>query len=104
MLRALFSLVLLLLVAFGLAGTNVHLVASAVAESADEDVSSERREEKSLRNSAARRSRARGRTIAASALRARLEVNSNKARLPSKSLLLHHPFGKSPGLPQILRI
>jgi len=60
MLRSLLSTVLLFFLAFGLAGMNVLMVRSTLAEPADQDGSSEEREEQTLRRSASRRVYVRG--------------------------------------------
>lgn len=55
MLRPLFSMVLLFFLAFGLSGMHALMIESTLAAAADEDVSSEEREEQILRSSASRR-------------------------------------------------
>jgi hypothetical protein len=106
MLRAPLSILLLFFLSFGLTGMNVLAIHTPVAESADEDVSSERHEEKTLRNSSARQSRARGRRLThPGSFTAHSEASLNRARDPSRSLFPpYHRFGKSSGLLQAFRI
>jgi len=64
MLRPLLSTVLLLFLAFGLAGMNILMIHAALAESADDDVSPETREEQTLKDSSPGHLRPRGKKLA----------------------------------------
>lgn len=56
-------MVLLFFLAFGLAGVNILMIQAALAESADDDISSETREEQTVKDASPGRRRARGKRV-----------------------------------------
>jgi hypothetical protein len=104
MLRALLTMLVLLFLAVGLTGIDVSMIQTALAEAADDNVSSEKREERSLRDSAARRSHGK-RAKRTSVFRKHLTSTACQARSAFTSLSSPHgSIGNLYGRLRVFRI
>jgi len=99
-------MLLLFLLALGLSGINVSIIQTALAESVDDNVSSEKREEQTQRHSAARRARAHRKSAKRIFVcRTQLFSKARQARLSFTSLSPpHYTTGNLHGRLQVFRI
>jgi hypothetical protein len=106
MLRLTLSVLFVFFLALGLTGINISVIQMALAEAADDNVSSEKREERTLRDSAGRRSRTPGKKLKQTFV-SRIDLASTTSQVRASFRSLSPPrydAGNLQGRLQVFRI